>query len=96
MELRHGGDACDFFFLAMAHWQLGQKEEARNWFDKAVEWMDMNHSKNEELRRFRTEAAELLGISEPQSQQSTERESTPDAASNHNSPEDEPRSTTDN
>jgi serine/threonine protein kinase len=83
MDMRNGGDAYDWFFLAMAHWQLGQKEEARKWYHKAAEWMDKNHSKNEELRRFRSEAAELLGIAEPQPQQSTEPESTPDAASNH-------------
>jgi tetratricopeptide (TPR) repeat protein len=29
MELRHGGDSFDWFFLAMAHWQLGNKDEAR-------------------------------------------------------------------
>ena len=65
MELRKGGDAVDWFFLAMAHWQLGHKDEARKWYDKAVEWMDKNQPKNEELLRFRAEAAELLGISEP-------------------------------
>ena len=59
------GDATDWFFLAMAHWQLGDKDEARKWYDKAVEWMDKNQPKNEELLRFRAEAAELLGISEP-------------------------------
>ena len=67
MELRKGGDASDWFFLAMAHWQLGHKDEARKWYDKAVEWMDKNQPKNDELRRFRAEAAELLGITEPKS-----------------------------
>jgi uncharacterized protein HemY len=52
MALRLGGDANDWFFLAMAHWQLGHKDEARQWYDKAVEWMEKNQSKNEELRRF--------------------------------------------
>jgi serine/threonine protein kinase/Tfp pilus assembly protein PilF len=65
MELREGGDAFDWFFLAMAHWQLGHKEEARKWYDKAVEWMDKNQPKNEELLRFRAEAVELLGITDP-------------------------------
>jgi tetratricopeptide (TPR) repeat protein len=65
MELRSGGDAADWFFLAMAHWQLDQKDEARMWFNKSVAWMDKNQPKNEELLRFRAEAAELLGISEP-------------------------------
>ena len=46
----------------MANWQLGKKEEARKWYDKAVEWMEKNQPKNEELRRFRAEAAELLRI----------------------------------
>jgi serine/threonine protein kinase/tetratricopeptide (TPR) repeat protein len=62
MELRKGGDSFDWFFLAMARWQLGDKEKARTWFDKAVQWMDKNQPKNEELSHFRAEAAELLGI----------------------------------
>jgi WD40 repeat protein/serine/threonine protein kinase/tetratricopeptide (TPR) repeat protein len=49
------------FFLAMAHWQLGNKEEARKWHDRAVEWMDKNQPNNEELRGFRAEAGVLLG-----------------------------------
>ena len=36
MELRKGGDSFDWFFLAMAHWQLGEKDEAREWYDRAV------------------------------------------------------------
>ena len=49
-------------FLAMANWQLGEPDEARKWYDQAVEWMEKNKPQDEELRRFRTEAAELLGI----------------------------------
>ena len=60
MELRQGGDSFDWFFLAMAHWRLGDKDKARKWYDRAVQWMDKNHPKNAELRRFRGEAAELL------------------------------------
>jgi tetratricopeptide (TPR) repeat protein len=59
-----GGDSYQWFFLAMAHWQLGNTQEARKWYDRAVEWMNKNQSRNEELRRFRTEAAELLGVHE--------------------------------
>jgi serine/threonine protein kinase/tetratricopeptide (TPR) repeat protein len=62
MELRQGGDGHDWFFLAMARWQLGEKEKARTWFDQAVRWMDRNQLADEEMRRFRAEAAELLGI----------------------------------
>jgi serine/threonine protein kinase/tetratricopeptide (TPR) repeat protein len=64
MELRKGGSSDDWFFLAMAHWKLGEKDKARQWYDRAVQWMDKNQPKNEELRRFRAEAAELLGLTE--------------------------------
>jgi Flp pilus assembly protein TadD len=64
-----GGDAWAHFFLAMAHQQLGQKDEARQWYDKGVEWVEKNQhilEKNKpnqnELRRFRAEAAQLLGL----------------------------------
>ena len=59
-QLRQGGDAFDFFFLAMAQWHLGEKAKARRWFDQAVQWMDKNAPQNEELRRFRAEAGQLL------------------------------------
>ena len=62
MELRKGGDAFDWFFLAMAHWQLGDKAAARKWYDQAVRWMETNKPQNEELLRFRAEAQELLKI----------------------------------
>lgn len=48
----------------MAYWQSDNKDEARKWFDRAVTWMEKNQPQNEELRRFRTEAAELLGVKE--------------------------------
>jgi tetratricopeptide (TPR) repeat protein len=59
---RDGGDSADFFFLAMAHWQLGEKEQARQWYDRAVAWMAKNRPQDEELKRFRAEATNLLGI----------------------------------
>ena len=64
MERRKGGDSFDWFFLAMAEWQLGNKGAAREWYEKSVEWMDKNASANEELTRFRAEAAELLGVND--------------------------------
>jgi serine/threonine protein kinase/tetratricopeptide (TPR) repeat protein len=60
MELRKGDDSNDWFFLAMAQWQLGERDKARQWYDRAVEWMDKNQPKNEDLRRFRAEAEELM------------------------------------
>jgi eukaryotic-like serine/threonine-protein kinase len=62
MKLRNGGDAFDWFFLAMADWQLGRKQQARAWYGKAVAWMEKQHVKKEELRRFRAEAEKLMGI----------------------------------
>jgi hypothetical protein len=61
-QLRKGGDSTDFFFLAMAHWQLGEKDKARAWYDQAVAWMDKNRPQDAELKRFRAEAAALLGL----------------------------------
>jgi hypothetical protein len=62
MELNKGGDGNDWFFLAMAHWRLGDKPQARSWYGKAVSWMEKNQPRNEELMRFRAEAAALLGV----------------------------------
>jgi tetratricopeptide (TPR) repeat protein len=61
-ELGSGGVACDWFFFAMAHWQLKHTEEARRWYDKGAAWMEKNKSDDEELLRFRAEAEDLLGI----------------------------------
>jgi uncharacterized protein HemY len=66
MQLRKGGDSFDWFFLAMAHWQLGAKDKARAWYDRAVQWMDKNQPKSKELRRFRAEASQLLELKEKQ------------------------------
>ena len=63
-ELECDRAGATWFFRAMAHWQLGEKEEARRWYDKAVKWTDQNKPEDEQLRRFRAEAAELLGIKE--------------------------------
>jgi tetratricopeptide (TPR) repeat protein len=60
MELRMGGDSADYFFLAMAHRQLADKEKARTWYNQAVAWTDKNKPQDEELKRFRAEATELL------------------------------------
>ena len=52
------------FFLAMAHWQLDEKLEARTWYDQSVDWMAKNMPNDPDLLRFREEAAELLGVTE--------------------------------
>ena len=40
MELRSDGkgDSYDWFFLAMIHARKDQKEEGRQWYDRAVAW----------------------------------------------------------
>ena len=57
-------ESYDMYFLAMAYWQLDEKEKAREFYDRAVRWMEKNESRNDELRGFRGEAAELLGVKE--------------------------------
>lgn len=58
------GDLPHRFFLAMAYWQIGEKDKARRAYDQAVEWMDKHQPKHEQFHRFRAEAAELLGVKE--------------------------------
>lgn len=60
MELRSGGNSAEWFFLAMAHWQSGDKQQGRAWYDRAVHWMDENRPRNETLRLLRAEATDLL------------------------------------
>jgi tetratricopeptide (TPR) repeat protein len=50
----------DWFFLAMVNWKLGKKDEARQWYNRAVQWMQKSDPKNEQLRRFRAEVEELM------------------------------------
>jgi serine/threonine protein kinase/WD40 repeat protein len=66
MQLTSGRlERFDTFFLAMAHWQRNDKEQARKLYDQAVAWMEkykaeLQRQHTEELRRFRAEAAALL------------------------------------
>ena len=64
MELREGGSTIDWFLLAMAYWQLGDKVESRKWYDKAVKWMEKNEPEDAEQRRFHLEATALLKFTE--------------------------------
>lgn len=69
--------AYTWYFLAMAHWKQGHKEEARNWHQKAAEWTDRVLREAEQakgaalawnrrltLNLLRAEAEELLGVDE--------------------------------
>jgi tetratricopeptide (TPR) repeat protein len=62
MEPRKGGDSYDWLFLAMAHWRLGEKEEARRWYDKADKALKKFEYPHVEEGRWLAEAAALLQI----------------------------------
>jgi serine/threonine protein kinase/Tfp pilus assembly protein PilF len=57
-----GGDCRDWFLLAMIQWRQGEKDQARRWFDRAVQQMETQHLKSDVARTFRAEAAKVLGI----------------------------------
>jgi serine/threonine-protein kinase len=57
--------AFNGLFLAMACWQLERRDEARQWYDRAVGWIEKYDPKHNELRRVRAEASALLGLPEP-------------------------------
>jgi tetratricopeptide (TPR) repeat protein len=71
-----GGGSYEWFPLAMCYWQRGDHEQARQWYRRACQWME-DHKQmveqepgfywKEELARFRAEAAGLLGVEEPPS-----------------------------
>jgi tetratricopeptide (TPR) repeat protein len=71
--LKPGNDffSYDAFFLAMAHWQLGHKTAARQWYDRATAWMDKNQPDSPDLQAFRAEAEALLGNVTPTSSPAT-------------------------
>jgi tetratricopeptide (TPR) repeat protein len=61
-ELYESDDETDWFFLAMAHWHLGHKTEARTWYDKSVDYIVNARGTHAAASRIRQEAAELLGV----------------------------------
>ena len=67
VEMRRGGDASDQFFLTMCYWKLENHDEANAAYERATAWMERNKDAlkkdaryAEELRRFQTEAEEVL------------------------------------
>ncbi len=56
--------AANGFFLAMAHWQRGEKEQARKWYAKGSKAMETAiQPTRRELEGLRKEASGLLGLS---------------------------------
>jgi len=68
LKLAKDGDAVGRFVLAMAQQKLGKPVEANKAYEQAEQWQEKNREllnkdkkQAEELRRFRTEAEEVLG-----------------------------------
>ncbi|MHC4672060.1 MAG: protein kinase domain-containing protein [Planctomycetota bacterium] len=60
-----GPHAWGMFYLAMAHWQLGDKDQARAWHEKGLKQkVNVRSYNNAVLYRLEIEAAKLLGIDE--------------------------------
>jgi uncharacterized protein HemY len=64
-KLHNEKDAGDWLFLAMAQWRLGQKELARDSYNRAIELLKVYEYPPAEASRWRAEAAALLGLNEP-------------------------------
>jgi serine/threonine protein kinase len=62
IDLSGGGEASDWFVLAVIENFKGNKDAAREWYDKAVAQMEKNPSPSAEMRYYRDETAKLLGI----------------------------------
>jgi tetratricopeptide (TPR) repeat protein len=63
-DLQQSAASRDWFFHAMAHWQLGNRDEARRYYDLAdygMGWFGPSYQ-TAELRGLNAEAAELLGV----------------------------------
>jgi tetratricopeptide (TPR) repeat protein len=66
-QMIDSGDHRHRFFLAMAQWRTGNKQQARTSLEQAVHWMEAHPglAGNAEFLRSRTEAEELIGIRQP-------------------------------
>jgi eukaryotic-like serine/threonine-protein kinase len=60
--VRTSSSSVNGFYLAMACRKTDQVDEARQWYDQAVVWMDQQRQQDVETRRLRAEAEKLLGI----------------------------------
>jgi eukaryotic-like serine/threonine-protein kinase len=60
MNLRGGGDPNDWFFLAMALWHQGDKQRARQEYDRAVAETAKSKKPDADLVRFHDEAKALI------------------------------------
>jgi tetratricopeptide (TPR) repeat protein len=61
-RLRQYGYEGFWLYLAMAHWQLGEREAARACYDRAVELMKNREHPAHVANRTHAEARELMGL----------------------------------
>src|SRR5262249_25094735 len=60
VDLTEGGTAFDHVFLAMAHAQLGDQEQAQHWLDLAELWAEQHNPDHAELASLCAEAKSVL------------------------------------
>jgi Tfp pilus assembly protein PilF len=62
MARNKGGDCREWFLVAMIQWRAGEKDDARQWFQRAATQMDESKLQSTVASSLRAEAAQLLGI----------------------------------
>jgi Flp pilus assembly protein TadD len=65
VDLGAGDNSWNWFFLAMAHWRLGEPDVARDRYDRACSEMKNSRVARNRLLRLRGDVAALLGVSPP-------------------------------
>lgn len=55
IRLQGAGNVVDWMFLARAHKQLGREAEARDWYERVIDYMNVNRIGDPEFLRFRAE-----------------------------------------
>jgi serine/threonine protein kinase/tetratricopeptide (TPR) repeat protein len=62
MARNKGGDCREWFLLAMIQWRAGEKDDARQWFQRAATQMEESKLQSTVASSLRAEAVQLLGI----------------------------------
>jgi tetratricopeptide (TPR) repeat protein len=65
MDLNNGGSPADWFMMAAIDQHLGNDNDARRWYNRAVSWLTESpavYSSGASVRRSRDEAVKVLGL----------------------------------
>jgi eukaryotic-like serine/threonine-protein kinase len=65
IALTDGVEVTNWFILAMVHWQRGEKDRSRSYFEQAVAWIKKNDYQSADMLTIWREAARLLGQPDP-------------------------------